>query len=90
MEPIICLPLRTFWNETEHERIKGIKPMKSLSCLCELVSSSMIMKTQMGKISKLRWLIRVAKHAKWANSFHLLCLRLFSISPILASSESTL
>jgi hypothetical protein len=60
--------------------------MKNLSChtdLFELVTSLLIMRIQMGERSKLGWLIRLVKHAIWADSLYFLYLLLLSIPTLL-------
>jgi hypothetical protein len=77
----------------EHAKLKGIKPMKNLSRhteLFELVTSSLKKGMQMGKMSKLSWLIGFVKHAIWAYSLYFLYLLLLSSSEILSSSQMTL
>jgi hypothetical protein len=57
--------------------------------LCELVTSLLIRRIQMGRMSKLGWLIGLVLYATWADSLYFLYTLLLSISKILASSEPT-
>jgi hypothetical protein len=67
--------------------------MKNLSyhtdLLGELLTSLLIRGIQMGEMSKLGWMIGLAKHAIWTDSLYFLYL-LFSISKFLPSPQPTL
>lgn len=57
---------------------------------CKFTSSLLTRGIHTGEISKLGLLIRLVKHAIWADSFYFLSLLLLSIFKIPASSQPTL
>jgi hypothetical protein len=68
--------------------------MKNLSrhtdLLCELETSLLMREIQIGEMSELGWLIRLVKHAIWADSLYVLYLLLRSFSKIIPAYSMTL
>jgi hypothetical protein len=92
---ILCLQLVPLWSKNKEH--SGLNPYRNPWRIChtilifsELVTSLLIRGIQMGEMSKLGWLIRLIKHAMWADSLYFPYLLLLSISKILASSQPTL
>jgi hypothetical protein len=67
-----------------HKQSLYAESVYDVDLLCELMTSLLITGIQMGKMSKLGWLIGLIKHAVCADSMYFLYLLLISISKILA------
>jgi hypothetical protein len=62
-------------NEVQQRQCIGLNGEfeKPFCFTCELVTSWLIRGIQMGEMSEMGWLIGLAKHAIWADSFSYTC-----------------